>query len=141
MLILQKTKNALNKIKERSSIAGAIVKLIEKTENNQSAASLSANMSMMLICQMEAINQSMDKRACQEEKEERRKRRHHKKCRAKKGAKKMARKAALEGLPNYGGKAGGSSSSNSSSSSSDSNSSDSNSSSSSSSIVSNKCNN
>ena len=42
-------KNASNKNKERTSIAGAIVKLLEK--ENSSSDGVSANMSMMLMRQ------------------------------------------------------------------------------------------
>ena len=57
----QKTKNASNKNKEHTSLAGAIVKLLEKDQHPSDG--MAANMSMMLMQQMEAINKSMDKRA------------------------------------------------------------------------------
>ena len=123
-----KTKNASNKNKERTSLAGAIVKLLEKDQPPSDG--MAANMSMMLMQQMEAINKSMDKRARRERKEERRERKRCKKRRTKKGKKKRAKKAALEGMEDHVGKTRGGSSSNSSSSSNsgDSSESDSNSS-------------
>jgi hypothetical protein len=50
----QKTKNASNKNKERTSLAGAIVKLLEKDQHPSDG--MAAHMSMMLMQQMEAIN-------------------------------------------------------------------------------------
>ncbi len=50
-------KNSLNKNKERTSIAGAIVKIVER----QDVGGMAANMSMMLMRQLEAMNSSMDK--------------------------------------------------------------------------------
>ncbi len=91
----QKTKNSSNKIKERISIARAIVKLVERQESGGMAAS----MSMMLIRQLDAMNSSLDRREEQERKQERRerkKRKLHKKRRAMKKAKKNARKSTLQ---------------------------------------------
>jgi hypothetical protein len=47
----QKAKNLSNKHKEHTSIAGAIVKLIEQGQG--SSSSMGATMSMTLMCQME----------------------------------------------------------------------------------------
>jgi len=63
-----KTKNLSNINKERLSIAGAIVKLIEQGQPGGSSCELSANMSIMLMCQSDSINRSMDKREWREEK-------------------------------------------------------------------------
>ena len=54
----QKTKNAFNKNKERTLLAGAIVKLLEK--NQSPSDGMATNMSMMLMKQMEVIHKSMD---------------------------------------------------------------------------------
>jgi hypothetical protein len=54
----QKTKNLSNKHKERTSIAGAIVKLIEQGQG--SSSSMGTKMNMMLMRQMERIKKSMD---------------------------------------------------------------------------------
>jgi len=59
----QKTKNSTNKNKERTLIVSAIVKLIEKQElgdNTGVSAHMSANMTMMMMRQLEAMNKSMD---------------------------------------------------------------------------------
>ncbi len=77
----QKTKNASNKNKECTLLVGAIVKLPKK--DHPPSDGMSANISMMLMRQMEAINKSMDKCARQERNNERRERKHCKKCRAK----------------------------------------------------------
>ena len=125
----QNTKNSSNKNKERTSIAGAIVKLVERRD----LGGMAASMSMMLMRQLEAMNSSMDRQEQRERKQERRERKKRnicKKRRAMNKAKKRAKKDMLAGLDDHGGKAGQDSSS-SSSSSSDSNSSNSDSNSSS----------
>ncbi len=63
-----KTKNLSNKNKEHMSIAGAIVKLIEQGQPGGSSRELSANMTMMLMRQLDSMNRSMDKRERREEK-------------------------------------------------------------------------
>lgn len=74
----EKTKNSSNKNKERTSIAGAIVKLIEKQESGEKnagvSAHMSANMTMMMMRQMEAMNNSMDRRDKRERRRERKER-------------------------------------------------------------------
>ncbi len=123
----QKTKNSSNKSKERTSIAGAIVKMIER----QGSSGMVASMSMMLMRQLNAMNSSLERREQQERRQERRQRKKrtklHKKHRVMKKAKKKAREATLANLDDHGGKAGldcsSSSGSNSNSSNSDSNSS------------------
>ncbi len=62
------TKNSSNKNKERTSIAGAIVKLIEQGQPGGSSREMSTNMSIILMCQLDSINRSMDKREWREEK-------------------------------------------------------------------------
>jgi hypothetical protein len=122
----QKTKNLSNKNKDCTSIARAIVKLIER----QDSGGMAASMSMMLMRQLDAINSSLDRWEQQEKKQERRERKKRKLCKkrhAMKKAKKKAKKATLAGLDDHGRKAGqdssSSSSNNSNSSNSDSNSS------------------
>ncbi len=111
----QMTKNASNKNKERTSLVVMIVKLLIK--DHPPSDGMSANMSMMLMRQMEAINKSINKCARGERDNKRGERKRCKKHRAKKREKKRAKKAALEGKEDHGGKARGGSSSNSSSSS------------------------
>ncbi len=57
-MISHKTKNSSNKRKERTSIAGAIVKMIERQEFGGMAAS----MTMMLMRQLDAMNRSLERR-------------------------------------------------------------------------------
>ncbi len=117
-----KTKNISNKNKERMSVAGAIVKLIEQGQQGGSSCEMSANVSIMLMHQLDSINRSMDNRERREEKRRKKERKRQKKRHAKKKWKKAQKRAAYEGLEDHGGKAGGkySSSSDSSSSNSDS---------------------
>jgi hypothetical protein len=125
----QKTKNSSNKHKERTSIGGAIVKLIEQGQG--SSRGMGTTMNMTLARQMECINKSMDNQDKREAKERKKEHKHRRKQQAKKKAKKARKRAALERLEDHGGKAGsGDSSSSSSSSSSSTNSEDSESSSS-----------
>jgi hypothetical protein len=117
----QKTKDSSNKSKERTLIAGAIVKMIERQESSGMAAS----MSMMLMRQLNAMNSSLKRWERQERRQERRQRKKRKLCkkhRAMKKAKKNAREATFADLDDHGGKAGldSSSSSGSKSNSSDS---------------------
>jgi len=115
-----KTKNSSNKNKERTSIAGAFVKLLEQQQPssmNSECNERLAMMTMRITCQMENLNKSMD--YCDRRDHQERKR--WKKNRAKKRTRKRKKHHALEGLDDHGGKAGrevGSSSSSSSSSSS-----------------------
>ena len=120
----QKTKNSTNKNKERTSIAGAIVKLLEKQESGEQtlkklvekqelvgenagvSAHMSANMTMMMMRQMEAMNKSMDRRDKRERRRERKERKRRKRRRAKKKAKKRAKMLAAAELDDHGGKAG-----------------------------------
>ncbi len=116
----QKTKNSLNKSKERTLIAGVIVKMIERQESGGMAAS----MLMMLMRQLNAMNSSLKRREQQERRQERRqrkKRKLRKKRRAMKKAKKKAREATLANLDDHGEKAGLDSSSSSGSDSNSSN--------------------
>ncbi len=87
----QKTKNLSNKNKECTSIARAIVKLVER----QDLGGMAASMLMMLMRQLKAMNSSMDRREQQERKQgrwERKKRKLCKKHRAMKKAKKKSKK-------------------------------------------------
>jgi hypothetical protein len=117
----QKTKNLLNKNKERTSFARAIVKLVER----QDLGGMAASMLMMLMRQLKAMNSSLDRQEQRERKQERRERKKRKlckKCRAMKKAKKKSKKDTLAGLNDHGGKARQDSSSSSSSDSDSSNS-------------------
>ncbi len=90
-----KTKNLSKKHKERTSIAGGILKLIDQGQGSSSG--MGAIMSMILMRQMEHIlNKIMDNQDRWEEKE---RKKEHKRCKkrcAKKKAKKARKRAALE---------------------------------------------
>ena len=53
-----KTKNLSNKSKERTSIAGTIVKMIERIDSS-SNSTMMTNMNMMMMRQMEEMNCGM----------------------------------------------------------------------------------
>jgi hypothetical protein len=93
--------------KERTSIVGVIVKLLENRAEPSSNNGMSATMSMMFMQQIEALNKSMDKQDQKEQHNKRREKKHHKKQHAKKKAKKSKKMTALEGLNDHGGKARG----------------------------------
>jgi hypothetical protein len=89
----EKTKNSSNKNKECTSIAGAIVKLLEwqQPSLNNEPNERSAMMTMTIMQQMESLNKFMDDwDHC--------KRKGRKKKRAKKLARKCKKCCALEGL-------------------------------------------
>jgi len=103
---------------QRTSIAGTIVKMIERIDSS-SNSTMTANMNMMMMRQMEEMNRGMARR----HKEERRERKREKKHRQKRRDKRNDNRQAMINLDDHGGKGGGSlsesSSSESSSSSSD----------------------
>jgi len=113
-----KTKNSSEKKKERTSIAGTIVTMIEQIDSS-SNSTMTTNMNMMMMRQMKEINRMM----ARHHKEERRERKREKKRRQKRRDKRNAKRRAMIDLDDHGGKGGGSlsesSSSESSSSSSD----------------------
>jgi hypothetical protein len=114
-----KTKNSSNKNKERTSIAGAIVKLIEQGQPAGGAScELSANMTMMLMRQLDSMSRSMDERERCEEKRKKKERKCQKKRHAKKRRKKARKRVTYEGLEDHRGKAAGKYSSSSDSDSS-----------------------
>jgi hypothetical protein len=76
-LTASKTKNSSNKNKDRTSIAGAIVKLIE--QQNRPASLVGESAAIMLMHQMEHMNRSMDERDRREKKERRKERKRQKK--------------------------------------------------------------
>ncbi len=108
------------------SIAGAIFKLIEQGQAaGGSSRELSANMSMMLMRQLDSMSRSMDETERREEKRRKKERKRRKKRHAKKKRKKAWTRATYEDLEDHGGKAAGKYSSSSDSNSSNSDTSDS----------------
>jgi hypothetical protein len=82
MIRASKTKNLSNKNKERMSIAGAIVKLIELQNwppSSSGTAGDTAAMTVTLMRQMDCINKSMDKLDRRDAKERRKERKQRKK--------------------------------------------------------------
>ena len=51
-----KSKNSSNKNKERTSVVGAIVKLIEQHATPASSTNIGATATMTLLCQVERMN-------------------------------------------------------------------------------------
>jgi len=96
-----KTKNSSNKSKERTSIAGSIAKMIDRIDSS-SNSTLTTNMNMMLMRQMEEINRGMERRY----KEERRERKREKKRRRKRRDKRNAKRRSMMDLDDHGGKRG-----------------------------------
>ncbi len=96
-----KTKNLSNKSKERTSIARSIAKMIDRIDSS-SNSTLTANMNMMLMRQMEDINRGMK----QHYKEERRERKRGKKRRQKRRERRNAKRRSMMELDDHGGKRG-----------------------------------
>ena len=94
-----KMKNLSNKSKERTSIAGSIVKMIERIDSS-SNSTMTTNMNMMMMRQMEEINRGMARR----HKEERRERKREKKRRQKRRDKRNAKRRSMMDLDDHGGK-------------------------------------
>jgi len=105
----EKTKNSSNKSKERTSIAGTIVKMLERMDSSSGgglggSGDMAAAMNMMMLRQMDAMNRSM----AQREKDERREKAREKKRRRKRRARREAKRRVLEDLDDHGGKGAGS---------------------------------
>ena len=94
-LMSQKTKNSTNKNKERTSISGAIVQLIEGMKGGNEQSDMSTRMNYLMMRQMERM----------EERDRRDRKRARKGCK-KRHARKKAKLAAFEALPDHGGKMG-----------------------------------
>jgi hypothetical protein len=88
---------------QRTSIAGTIVKMIERIDSS-SNSTMTANMNMMMMRQMEEMNRGMARR----HKEEWRERKREKKRRQKRRDKRNAKRRAMIDLDDHGGKGGGS---------------------------------
>ena len=74
-----KTKKASNKKKERRSIAGMIVKMIEQIDSS-SNSTMTTNMNMMMMRQMEETNHGMARRHKEERRKRKRGKKHSKVC-------------------------------------------------------------
>jgi hypothetical protein len=98
----KKTMNLPNKNKECTSIAGAIVKLLEwqQPSLNNKCDERSAMITITIMRQMENLNKNMDDHNHWDRKQ------REKKC-AKKCPRKRNKCGALEGVDDHGGKAGG----------------------------------
>ncbi len=102
-----KTKISSNRNKKHTSIAGAIVKLIEQGQSGGSSREMFANVSIMLMHQLDSINRSMDNMERCDEKRRKKERKRQKKRRTKKKRKKARKREVYEGLEDHRGKAGG----------------------------------
>jgi hypothetical protein len=102
----QNTKNLSNKSKERASVAGTIVKMLDRMDSS-SNESLGAQMNLMIMKQLEEMNREMARRACEERreraKEKKRRRKRREKKRAMQVAKRQVIQASLEELDDHGG--------------------------------------
>jgi len=99
-----KTKNSSNKSRERTSIAGTIVNMLERMDSSSSGGDMTVAMNMMMMRQMDAMTRSMDRRDKEERARERKRRR---KRRARREAKRRLLEASFGELDDHGGKHGG----------------------------------
>ena len=81
-----KMKNSSNKKKERTSITGTIVKMIERIDSS-SNSTMMTNVNMMMMRQMEEMNRGMARRHKEERRERKREKKRHQKRRDKRNAK------------------------------------------------------
>ncbi len=105
----QKTKKSSNKNKERASVAGTIIKMLDRMDSSSNDSAMGAQVNLMIMRQLEEMNKGMAQRACEErsERKKERERRKRKRRRAKKKAKQWEMRASLEDLDNHGGKGAG----------------------------------
>jgi hypothetical protein len=81
-----KMKNSSNKKKERTSITGTIVKMIERIDSS-SNSTMMTNVNMMMMRQMEEMNRGMARRHKEERRERKREKKRHQKRWDKRNAK------------------------------------------------------
>ena len=55
----EKTKNSSNKNKEQTSVAGTIVKMLERMDSSSNESAMGAQVSLIIMCQLEEMNASM----------------------------------------------------------------------------------
>ncbi len=116
----QKTKNSSNKNKERASVAGTIVKMLDRMDSSSNDSAMGAQVNLMIMRQLEEMNKGMARHAREERCERKKERERRKRRRAKKKAKQLVMRASLEDLDDHGGKGAGFLSESSDSESSDS---------------------
>ncbi len=89
----QKTKNSSNKNKERASVAGTIVKMLERVDSSSNDSAMGAQVNLMIMRQLEEMNKGMARRAREERRERKKERERRKRHRAKKKAKQWVMRA------------------------------------------------
>jgi hypothetical protein len=99
-----KTKNSLNKNKERTSIARTIVSMLERMDSLSGGGDMAAAMNMMMMRQMDAITRLMERCEKEDKCERARERKRHCKHRARREAKRRVLQASLGNLDDDGGK-------------------------------------
>lgn len=100
----EKTKNSSNKNKERTSIAGSIIRMLERMDSSSGGGDMAAAMNMMMMRQMDAMARSMERREREDKRERARDRKRRRKRRAKREAKRRVLQASMEDLDDHGGK-------------------------------------
>jgi hypothetical protein len=103
----RKTKNSSNKNKERASVAGTIVKMLDRMDSSSNDLAMGAQVNLMIMRQLEEMNKGMAWRAREERRERKKERERRKRRRAKKKAKRRVMRASLEDLDDHGGKGAG----------------------------------
>jgi hypothetical protein len=81
----QKTKNLSNKSKEQASVAGTIVKMLDRMDSSLNE-SLGAQMNLMIMKQLEEMNRGMARHARKERREKAKEKKRRRKRREKKRA-------------------------------------------------------
>ncbi len=103
----QKMKNSSNKNKERASVMGTIIKMLDRMDSSSNDSAMGAQVNLMIMRQLEEMNKGMAQRVHEERHERKKERERRKRRRAKKKAKRREMRASLEDLDDHGGKGSG----------------------------------
>jgi hypothetical protein len=104
---VQKIKYSSKKNKERASVAGTIIKILDRMDSSSNDSAMGAQVNLMIMRQLEEMNKGMARRALEERRKRKKERERRKRHRAKKKAKRREMWASLEDLDNHGRKGAG----------------------------------
>ncbi len=96
-----------NKNKERASVAGTIIKMLDRMDSSLNDLAMGAQVNLMIMRQLEEMNKGMARRAREERHERKKERERCKRRRAKKKAKRQEMRALLEDLDDHRGEGAG----------------------------------
>jgi hypothetical protein len=103
----RRQKIRLTKNKERASVAGTIIKMLDRMDSSSNDSAMGAQVNLMIMRQLEEMNKGMARRVREERRERKKERERRKRRHAKKKAKQRGMRALLEDLDEHGGKGAG----------------------------------